>query len=466
PVGFSLGLVWTPCVGPIMASVISLALTESLDGGAVLITLAYAMGTAIPMFLIMLTGRTLLNRVPFLVKNTGKIQKVFGVLMIVVGIAIALNWDRQVQTALLRIFPKYGTGLTATENIDIVQNALARRESKSDGSTGAEGQTATGKNMRSFSYANQPRKGKLGDYGKAPEIVTQGTWLNTEGPVSMEDLKGKVVLIDFWTYSCINCIRTIPYLESWYDKYKDEGFVIIGVHTPEFEFEKNENNVVQAMKDLGVDWPVVLDNDYSQWRAYSNHYWPAHYFIDVQGNIRYYQFGEGNYETAEDVIRALLKEGGKEVQKTKTEKERKIEAKTSETYLGFSRGTEFISEVTMVKDQALDYIPAENLKNGNWTLDGTWTVTRDYIVPEDNGSLLLRFNAKNVYLVLEPEEAGGSITVAMDGENIQNTRDVVNGTLIPDKSRLYELIDLPKAGSHVLTLKINGRFRLFAFTFG
>jgi cytochrome c biogenesis protein CcdA/thiol-disulfide isomerase/thioredoxin len=459
PVGFSLGLVWTPCAGPIMASVISLALTESLDSGAVLITLAYSLGTAIPMLLVMLTGRTILNRVPFLVKNTAKIQKVFGVLMIVVGLAIGFNWDRQFQSALLGVFPDYGTGLTSIENIQVVQDALKERDNQFIEPVMMEDQTITMKKIDVFSYSNQPQNGVLGDYGKAPEIVTNGPWLNTRESFSMKDLLGKVVLIDFWTYSCINCIRTIPYLKSWYDKYKDDGFVIIGVHTPEFEFEKNESNVKQAIEDLGVDWPVVLDNEYRQWQAYSNRYWPAHFFIDVQGHIRYFHFGEGYYETSEGVIRDLLEEGGKEVETVTSVTEPGNQSKTPETYLGYGRATGFLSEVTMIKDKAADYIPADNLENGKWTLDGRWTIAKEYIIPEDRGSLQLKFNAKNVYLVVEPEEPGGNIVVKLDGDNIQEIP-------IPDESRLYELVNLPGSGSHILNLEINGRLRLFAFTFG
>lgn len=386
--------------------------------------------------------------------------------MIVVGIAIWFNWDRQFQTALLQIFPDYGSGLTAVENNQLVEQALEERGKQADEPVMMQDQETTMNKNNLFSYADQSNDGVLNNHGKAPQIVTEGVWLNTEGPLSMEDLLGKVVLIDFWTYSCINCVRTIPYLKSWYNKYKDQGFVIIGIHTPEFEFEKNEDNVKQAMQDLGVDWPVVLDNEYRQWSAYSNRYWPAHYFIDVQGNIRYYHFGEGHYETSESVIRALLKEGGKGVAAVESITDPQNHSKTAETYLGYGREKGFVSPVSIVRDKTIDYRKIDNLKNGQWTLEGKWTVTEDYIVSEDTGTLLLGFHARNVYLVVEPVEENGNIIVRLDGKRVLATKDIKDGILVPDKSRLYELISLPESGPHILNLQINGRLRLFAFTFG
>src|SRR5208283_4200145 len=317
-VGLSLGLIWTPCVGPIMASVISLALTQHVDGGSVSITLAYTLGTSIPMLAIMLGGRALLKKVPALTRNAGNIQKGFGVLMILVGVAIGFGWDRQFQATILRLFPNYGTGLTAIEKTAPVQSALKTREPALAARTPKAGTDV-------FSAPEAaPEKGVLGDYGAAPAFLTQGNWFNTEGlsptagqmaqgasmPLTLEALRGKVVVVDFWTYSCINCVRTLPYLRAWYDAYRDKGLVIVGVHTPEFEFEKNPANVAKAIRELGVNWPVVQDNDYVQWNAYANMYWPAHYFIDAKGRVRYFHFGEGEDDVSEKVIQALLKEAG------------------------------------------------------------------------------------------------------------------------------------------------------------
>jgi cytochrome c biogenesis protein CcdA/thiol-disulfide isomerase/thioredoxin len=452
-VGFSLGLVWTPCVGPIMASVISLAITQSIDGGTVFIILAYSLGTSIPMLSIMLGGRKLIKRFPALSKNTGKIQQIFGVLLIVVGLSIAFGIDRKFQSAVLDIFPEYGAGLTVFENIDPVQNAIKARKETPSGP---------------LSFEIQPKNAILGDYGMAPAIVTTGEWLNTDGQaLTMADLKGKVVIIDFWTYSCINCVRTIPHLQSWYDAYKDDGLVIIGVHTPEFAFERTTKNVREAMTDLGVSWPVVLDNDYDQWQAYNNRYWPAEYFIDAEGRIRYFHFGEGKYETSEKVIRKLLAEAGVETSKKAVEKEEvDIQSRTAETYLGFSRTEGFISDQEIIRYQPAEYTRTKSPDNGEWAIEGAWTFNSEYILSEEMGTLELGFYAKNVYLVIEPGEIQGAIEVYIDGNKGQDTADVINGILQPDGSRLYQLVSLKKAGKHILKLKVKGEMRLFAFTFG
>jgi len=282
----------------------------------------------------------------------------------------------------------------------------------------------------------------------------------------MEDLRGKVVLVDFWTYSCVNCVRTIPYLKSWYEEYEDQGFVIVGVHTPEFEFEKEAANVRRAVRDLGIDWPVVLDNRYVQWRAYSNRYWPAHYFIDAEGRVRYYHFGEGEYDTSGRVIRRLLQEAGERVRGRVSNPDLDYSARTPETYLGYGRSEGFVSAVDLVPGEAAEYRPARSPENGEWTLSGVWTVAREYIVPESEGALELGFHARNVFLVVEPSEPGGSIRVEVDGSPAGDTPDVEDGVLRPTESRLHQLLELPQAGPHVLRLEVRGRLRLFAFTFG
>ncbi len=467
-IGLSLGLVWTPCVGPIMASVISLAITQSIDRGAVFIILAYSLGTSIPMLAIMLGGRTLMKRVPVLSRNPAKIQQVFGVLMILVGVSIGFGWDRRFQSAVLRIFPNYGSGLTAFENTEPVRDAL---DARSESETG--GMMMTGSAQVMFDVP--PKNGVLGDYGPAPEIVTSGEWFNIDalgiaaedGVITMKDLRGKVVLVDFWTYSCVNCVRTVPHLRSWYDTYRDDGFVIIGVHTPEFAFERNPENVQKAVQELGVNWPVVLDNDYEQWRAYNNRYWPAHYFIDVAGRVRYFHFGEGKYDTSEDVIRALLEEAGSlSTARAAVRPEAELESTTAETYLGYGRARGFTSDVSPVPNKPVLYRPAGTPANGEWTLDGRWTIAREYIVPEEAGVLELGFHAKDVFLVIEPTGGDGRIDVRVDGKPVGDTDDVRDSVLLPEESRLYHLVEQPEPGEHVLSLEVNGELRLFAFTFG
>jgi len=346
----------------------------------------------------------------------------------------------------------------------------------------------------------EPKNGNLSDYGLAPKLLTKGAWFNTEGlapaagtsaktaadttadssdigaavnvpdstpPLTMADLRGKVVVVDFWTYSCVNCVRTIPYLKAWYKAYHDKGLVIIGVHTPEFEFEKRPSNVQSAMKDLGVTWPVVLDNNYREWNAYGNQFWPAHYFIDANGHVRYFHFGEGDYATSEKVIQKLLRERGTQVSGIVSRPDLVNTAQTPETYLGYSRGKGFATAVPPVPDKPTEYRPAKTPDNGQWNLDGRWTITAHYIVPDNSGVLQLGFNATNVYLVIAPEDdKGGTIRVTVDGNTPADTPDVKNGILKPDSDRLYQLVGLDAAGRHNLTLKVDGKLRLYAFTFG
>jgi cytochrome c biogenesis protein CcdA/thiol-disulfide isomerase/thioredoxin len=461
-VGLSLGLVWTPCVGPIMASVISLALTQKVDGGAALITLAYSLGTAIPMAAVMLGGRALMNRVPWLSRNGARIQRGFGALILLVGISIGFGWDRRFQALVLTAFPSYGTGLTALETAAPVQNALKTRAA---GSLPARNASAISENSVFAGSADPSEGGNLADYGLAPQIVTQGQWFNS-APLDMAGLRGKVVVVDFWTYSCINCVRTIPYLRAWYDAYKDKGLVVIGVHSPEFEFEKVPANVSSAMKDLGVTWPVVQDNDYKEWQAYGNNYWPAHYFIDAKGRVRYIHYGEGEYATSEKVIQTLLAEAGEKVAGIVSKPDYQLDDQTPETYLGYTRARGFSSAPNAVPDKPTAYKPARVPGNGEWNLDGEWTVSGSYIAPKGAGTLEFGFKAKKVYLVIEPQAGGGSIGVWVDGKPGGDTADVSKGLLKPGPSRLYQLVDLPAAGSHVLRLEVKGALRLFAFTFG
>jgi cytochrome c biogenesis protein CcdA/thiol-disulfide isomerase/thioredoxin len=475
PVGLSLGLVWTPCVGPIMASVISIALTQRVDGGAILITLAYTLGTAIPMLAIMLGGRALIAKVPALSRNAGTIQRVFGLVMIAMGIALALQWDRQVQTAILRAFPSYGSGLTAIENLRPVRSALEARQAP----PGVVRAAADSPDKVFSGAPDEPATDAVvGDYGAAPAFVAKGPWFNTGAqsggmaspspPLDLNALRGKVLLIDFWTYSCINCIRTIPYLKAWYDRYRDKGLVIVGVHSPEFAFERVSTNVSRAMRDLGVTWPVVQDNDYAQWQAYGNKYWPAHYFIDAKGRVRYWHFGEGDYAGSEAVIRKLLAEAGASVDlSTASLPPPRLEALTPETYLGYERGKGFASAVEPEADKAVVYSPAHVPASGEWNLEGEWTIAGQYIVPASSGSLSLGFNAKDVYLVAEPAgRGGGSIAAFVDGAPPADTNDLRGGILKPDVSRLYHIAALSEGGAHVLRLEVKGSVRLYSFTFG
>lgn len=432
--GLSLGLVWAPCVGPILASIIALALTGTVNGETFVITLAYAIGTAIPMFAILNGGRNLVQKLP----NPANIQKFFGVVMILIAIAMYLNLDRKFQTYILSVFPDYGTGLTKIETIPVVADALKQLNIKP--------QQTNGKPMFDVLQNNA---------ALAPEINGGQMWFNSK-PLSLKELRGKVVMVDFWTYTCINCIRTLPYTKAWYEKYKDRGFVIIGVHTPEFEFEKDAGNVEKAIKDFGITYPVVQDNNYAIWNAYSNQYWPADYLINKQGQIADTHFGEGDYDATEKKIQELL-----DIQAPVHNPTYNIRTQTPETYLGTARLGAFSSPENPVDGQSKHYTTPNPLPYNTFSFAGTWTESPDRAMPSSGATLSYHYDATNVYLVMRPKTEGtpGSVQVYLDGK-LQNEITV-------DTDRLYDIVKLPSQGEHILQLKFpDGNLELYAFTFG
>lgn len=452
-IGLSLGILWTPCVGPILASVISLAITGSVTAQSFLITLSYALGTAIPMFAIMMIGSTALQRVPWLLRNTGKIQKAFGVLMILTAISIFFNVDRQFQTFILSVFPNYGVGLTTFEDTATIKQELEKINKK------PMDEAMLGKPI---SELNQS-KGV-----PAPELILGGQWFNSE-PLQLSKLQGKVVLVDFWTYSCINCQRTLPYLRTWWGKYKDQGLVIIGVHAPEFEFEKNPENVKQAISDFELTYPVMQDNDFATWRAYSNHYWPAKYLIDKDGRIRYTHFGEGKYDETEKMIQELLNETGSQVSAEKIEnQDYKIYARTPEMYLGYARLQYLASPEDVTEGKRMMFTTENPAPENSFSFQGEWTVMSEYAAPSKNAELLLNFDAKDVFLVARPKnKQHGQLKVLLDGQTYGNDVTQNDGLITVDADKLYTLIRLPSAGKHELKLQFqDDNLELYAFTFG
>ncbi len=452
-IGFSLGLLWTPCVGPILASVISLAITGAVTVQAFLLTLAYAAGTVIPMFAIMLAGSKALQKVPWLVRNTSRIQKVFGMLMILTALGIYFNVDRRFQTYILETFPNYGIGLTQFEDNELVKNQLDQLHNEASKNT---------------SQSNSSSKSIDSPSELAPEIIPGGNWFNSE-PLKLQELRGKVVLIDFWTYSCINCQRTLPYLRTWWEKYEQDGLVIIGVHSPEFEFEKNPDNVAQAIEDFELSYPIVQDNDFATWKAYKNRYWPAKYLLDKQGVIRYTHFGEGKYDETEQKIQELLSESGEAfTPKSINNPTYKSFARTPELYLGYDRIEYLSSPENIVKDQSMDFSSPNELPENSFALEGSWQITPEFASPSSSGSALkLHFEAQNAFLVARPKQKTAKLRVTINGEVKNSAIDVVNGVVSIDADRLYHLISLEKPGKHTVTLElIEGEVELYAFTFG
>ena len=490
--GLSLGLVWTPCVGPIMASVISLSLSGALDSQSVFITLAYSAGTAIPLFFIMLGGRTLLNRFSALAKNTDRIQRAFGVLMIGTALALFTGADRSFQTWLLDMFPQYGVGLTAIEQRPEVIEALDQRYAQSGRSGPSEAPGSSAENAED------------------PLSLGSGVWLNSD-PLTLSGLRGKVVLVDFWTYSCINCLRTLPYLRSWHERYASEGLAIVGVHSPEFAFERSEANLRKAVAGLGVQWPVVMDNDFGIWKAYENRYWPAKYLYGRDGTLVDTHFGEGAYEETEALIRQLLGLPAARVpaaglpttglpaasgaatsgSAAPVARDAQFAAaivpdRSPETYLGYSRGERFSSPENPQTDVKASYtLPEGTLEGDRWALDGEWTIGTESSIAEKGSAILFRFRAAKVYLVInplpqEPGMAPGAATetttaspatttatarVYLDGIPVDNG-EVANGVLTIDGDRLYTVYDADQATEGTLRIDFEQRAEVYAFTFG
>ncbi len=454
-IGFSVGLLWTPCVGLILASVISLAITGTVTLDAFLITLAYSLGTAIPMFLIMIGGQNILRRIPWLLTNLGKIQKLFGVFMILTAIGIFFNIDRKFQTFILEKFPKYGVGLIKLEDNQLIRDQLQKKK----------GSQIKKEDMGKPLFNLVQPKGT-----KAPKIIPGGAWFNLPDgkELTLEKLKGKVVIVDFFTYTCINCQRTMPYLRAWYEKYKDKGLVIIGIHSPEFEFEKNASNVGKAIRDFGIKYPVIQDNDFATWRAYNNSYWPAKYFIDKEGYIRYSHFGEGAYDESEKVIQELLKEAGaSDVSYQIDNPTYQVFSETPEIYLGFERLANFTSPEPIKQNGLGTYTAPTILANNQVAYDGNWVVMGEYANPQKGAKLHLNFASKEVFLVMRTKGKSAKVKIYIDEKLQYFGIDNKEGVVTVDADRLYKLINLPTSGRHSLRLEFeDNNAEIYAFTFG
>ncbi len=295
---------------------------------------------------------------------------------------------------------------------------------------------------------------ELKNQGKAPEFIGIDKWLNSD-PLTMQSLRGKVVLIDFWTYSCINCIRTLPYVTKWYDTYKDQGLVIVGVHTPEFAFEKVTKNVETAIKRYKINYPVAQDNDFATWNAYSNQYWPAHYLVDQQGNIVYTHFGEGKYEETENAIRSLLGLNPDTKQSAETQGGR---VQTREIYFGLNR-LEFMSNTERATNQPQQYVLPKIFPKNTFALEGQWKLDGEKaVLANASGKIKLKFNAGKVHLVAASNKPM-KINILVDG--------VIVNTITVSQSELYTLFDSNDYREHEMEIQIpEAGFEAFAFTFG
>ena len=453
--GFSLGVVWSPCAGPILSTIATLSATRAVNFGIVLVTLSYITGVFVVLMLFSLGGNTILTRSKLLSKYTAAIQRVFGIVIILTAFSIYTNYDKVLQVKLLDAIPAYSTFIYKLETVEPVDRALQ------DLKKGKEDMDFNANLKKPFNQISDMKGTKLPVLGKAPEFSGIVHWLNTDHPLTMAELRGKVVLIDFWTYTCINCIRTLPHVTGWYEKYKDSNFVVVGVHTPEFEFEKKTENVQMAIKQYKINYPVAQDNDYRTWEAYNNRYWPAKYLIDREGNLRKYHFGEGAYEEMEAAIRELIAEAGgvvmedKDVLPDKTPRTRL----TPESYLGFERMDRFYANEEIALGEK-SYSMKPGLPLHHLTFEGKWLVEREFSQTVESANIYLNFSATKVFLVMHPGGSEDKVKVYLDGDEVA-TIDVV-------EPKLYEMIDLAgKNGEHLLKLEfLNPGTKVFAFTFG
>ena len=456
-------------LGPILAAVTTLVATNKISLGATAVTASYAMGAGLPMLLIAYGGRRVISRTRSINRHTATLQRAFGVIMVAFALTFFAGVDRTVQAALVQSVPvEWTNALTGLEDQGGVRSALDDLSGRQPQPGSAAAQPAANTATPSPEQAAT----SLPDLGPAPEFQGISDWING-GPVTLESLKGKVVLVDFWTYSCINCIRTLPYLNDWNQRYADSGLVIVGVHTPEFEFEKSTENVAQAVHQYGIKYLVAQDNQYATWMAYDNIYWPAKYIVDANGRVRYTHFGEGKYEETENVIRSLLEEAGAASSTSPSEMPEYAlsDGRTPEIYLGAARQAILASPQLLFPGQTQAFSAPDQLRQNQFAFGGEWQVDEEYALAGPDARLDLRFMADKVYLVLAPEGDGEKVNVLLDGQVIDSSlagSDVQDGSVSVNEARLYQLVDLHGSpGAHQLSLRFTtGGTRAYAFTFG
>jgi len=455
--GVATGLLWAPCAGPILGIIFTAAALNGASAGTTLLLLAYALGAATSLALALLVGGKVFARMKKSLGASERIRQALGALVLAGVAAISLGLDTRV---LAKLSSAQTTGL---------ESALAQ-------SLGvAPAMNETGPRTSQMGQLALPSEGTL------PEIKSLGIgpWFNSQ-PLVTGDLRGRVVLIDFWTYSCINCLRSIPYVKAWDERYRKDGLVVIGVHAPEFAFERDSANVAKAVKDLGIRYPVVMDNDWKLWRALHNNYWPAHYFIDAEGRVRFHHFGEGEYDTSERVIRQLLSEAGRSpgVSGSKADATglgaagNRAERKSPETYIGYARADRFASPGGLLRDQTRTY-KAATLKLNQWSFEGAWRDQRQSARSLSAGAKInFRFHARDLHLVLGSTTAKPiRFRLLIDGKAPGRNAGVdtlPDGTGVVTGQRLYQLIrQSGPIEDRTFTIEfLDPSVDAFSFTFG
>jgi len=440
-IGAALGPVFSSC-SPTYAYVVATVLPSSTALGMFYLS-CYVLGVATSLLAIALVGRKLLDKIKWASDPRGWFQRGIAVVFILVGLLVVTGWDKRLQTVLVE---RDFTGVKSLE-----EKLVPGDETNTNTEQTIEGST--------FNVTPYP----------APELENIGAWINSD-PLTIASLKGKVVLIDFWTYSCINCIRTQPYLNAWHDKYSSEGLVVIGVHAPEFAFEKVTKNVEKAVQDAKIKYPVALDNDFATWQAYKNRFWPAKYLIDKDGRVRYTHFGEGDYDITELTIQTLLKEAGNQVSKP-IEKQQASPAtqgsQTPETYLGYSRADRFANAKEFIADQPVEYSLVSNLGKNEWSLGGKWQINDESSqAVGDESTLSFNYSAREVYLVMSGPP-GALVEVSVEGIPNPGGVDVnSNNQVTIDGARLYKIVSTDTFSKKTLTLAFPPGVTVNAFTFG
>ncbi|MEX0973028.1 MAG: cytochrome c biogenesis protein DipZ [Solirubrobacterales bacterium] len=475
-VGASLGLVYAPCAGPILAGVITVSAAQPFTGGRLAVALSYGVGSAVVLYFLMLGGR---RAIAPLARRGAGLQIAMGAVMVVIALAMLGEYDIKFQNRIASDLPSFlvnpsgaiEEGSTAREALAEVRGGggLAAAANAAPSPHGGGGGTRGSAGGDGGEAAGRPSG--LPVLGIAPPFVDTQEWFNTPGgePRPLSSLRGRVVLVDFWTYSCINCLRTLPYLTAWDERYREAGLTIVGVHSPEFPFEKDAGNVAEAIERNGIGYPVVQDNNLATFFAYGTEYWPASYFVDARGRVRYLHFGEGDYEEKERVIRELLVEAGRAVSDGMVRADG-IEASagvtTPESYLGSLRADRFVNGP--IDSGARDFgqppaPPADHL-----AFSGRWRIGPDAATAA-GGALTLSFGARRVYLVLGSPGESRRVRVLLDGRPIPDRlagSDVRGGVVRVDSQRLYDLVDLPAVESRRLRLVPEEGVEGYAFTFG
>jgi len=460
--GVATGLLWAPCAGPILGLILTGAALNGASLETSLLLLAFAAGSALSLAAALLLGAKVFAALKRSLGAEEWIRRALGALVVVSAVAIAFGFD---------------TGFLArvsTASTTRLEQALFGRVLPDNNAVMAGG----GAMMMSARGA----AGALPVEGVMPPLDGVTLWLNSE-PLSRESLRGHVVLVDFWTYSCINCLRALPYVEAWHEKYRDQGLVVIGVHAPEFAFEKDPRNVRREVTELGLTYPVAIDNDYAVWRAFANQYWPAHYFIDANGNIRHTHFGEGEYDASERVIQQLLTEAGNAAVTTDLVAPNAegaalasdlVSVVTPETYLGRARAESFASPGGQVLGRSHDYTAPQRLGLNEWALAGRWIVgDEEAALDAAPGRIVMHFQARDLHLVLGPGADGKPVRfrVRLDGAAPAEDHgsDVgADGAGTVQEHRLYQLIRQHDAGRD-RTFEIeflDSGVAAYAFTFG